>query len=155
MQLCKEIKDKLPKPSDFVDNMVAGLRRDDLNIAIDMSTFGCEVPMDDGNVCFGCAATCSLYNLFNRVANGTNIGSRKNRAEFFNIEVHDLKFFENVVDSLRHGVNHRAVLGKAYGIDWVELPDSNDYLPYLRNGYTDNDVEEYAKYAQLLREAGY
>ena len=152
--LCKEILEKLPKPSDLIDNMVRGLRRDDLNITIDMSTYGRRVPIIAEDVCFGCAATRSLYNMFDHVAAASDIHCRQTRAELFSLEEDDLRYFEDLVDSLRHGLNPRSLLGQAYGIDWRELPEPDHYMHQLRNNFNDSHLEGYEKYAEQLRKDG-
>ena len=160
--LCKEILEKLPKPSDFIDNMVAGLRRNDLNIKIDMSTYGSARFIGDWQepICVGCAATRSLYNMFGKVASKSDIRQRTCRAKFFKIDRQKLEYFELAVDFIRQGSEFDSpalALERFYGYTsaGISLPEPEGELPLIGNDFTASHLHLYSDYANRLREAGY
>ena len=158
--LCKKILDKLPKPSDFVDNMVAGLRRDDLNIEINMSSFGFVEQIDGKETCFGCAATRALYNLFGKTASSDDIANCLVKLNIFGLSHYEMTKFENIVDILRKGIAGHSptelyTIEYGYRLKSGTLPAPKVPLELLSSDFTESQLEAYEMYAEQLREAGY
>jgi len=111
----KTIREIVGKPSVAIAAMLAGLQRADAHefgdFEIDMSTFGSApyksqvVYGDDAkNTCYGCAATCTLMQLFNFTFTPDNIGNAYKRACALNVDGDDLDIFESAMDCYRMGV---------------------------------------------------
>jgi hypothetical protein len=95
----KNIKDIISKPSEALQAMMDGLleqaQRSDFKI--DMLTYG---KYDENNICYGCAATCTVQKLLNKNLDKENIDWDLH-SEFFGIK--DIIEFERVMDWARVG----------------------------------------------------
>jgi len=129
---------------EIVMSMVNGLRNPVTQI--NMNTFGEVVE----GVCFGCAAT----NAMCYIGNYSNEDLLKEGGVVPNIKAYsELMFFEWAIDELRRGdINaYNRQAGRA-GCAKISLPDGieDDYwLPFLRNDYTEKQLECYVKLAEL------
>lgn len=92
-------------PSEAIRAMIDGLRSHKglKDFVIDMLHFG---RADDGDVCFGCAATCTLEQLAGRRFSPCDIGSVGDRAAYLNVDSRTLAEFEDVMDRFRCGEIH-------------------------------------------------
>lgn len=111
----KTIREIVGKPSVAIAAMLTGLQRADAHefgdFEIDMSTFGSapyksQVLYGDNakNTCYGCAATCTLMQLFNFTFTPYNIGNAYKRAVALNVDGEDLDIFEGAMDCYRMGI---------------------------------------------------
>lgn len=95
------IRETLKVPSAAIQSVIDGLehqsKRDDFKI--NMRTFG-EV---DGNICFGCMATCSIQEVAKRNLSLDNIHHSLKRANALDMDQFEIIYFENAIDSLRCG----------------------------------------------------
>jgi hypothetical protein len=66
-----------------------------------MSTYGNHKL---GEVCFGCAATCTVYAIAKKQPNNNNIYSVGTRSIALDLERSDLFLFEHLIDSARRGL---------------------------------------------------
>ena len=113
-----DIREKFPKPSDAIQGMVDGLLTMENNphFEINMTSFG-EWAMEDGvrikpeqicptdRICFGCAATATVYGAFH--LDPQKVDPR---------DVYDvLEEFEKAIDILRLGITNRL-------LNWYNVP---------------------------------
>lgn len=101
----KTIKETLKVPSAALQAMVDGLRkqsqRDDFEI--DMSSFGHA----KGNICFGCAATCTLQEVSGIDLTPDAVHFYGDRADKIGFDRLEVAQFEDVMDSARQGALQR------------------------------------------------
>jgi hypothetical protein len=99
----KKISDIISKPSEALQAMVDGLIASKTweNFELDMSTYGNHKL---GEVCFGCAATCTVYAIAKKQPNNNNIYSVGTRSIALDLERSDLFLFEHLIDSARRGL---------------------------------------------------
>lgn len=105
----RSIFELAPKPSDAVKAMIDGLEQfPDDQFQIDMSTYGYKPSWAD-SICYGCAATCALFQLGGRrpEAVGVALNVFEDRLEALQISRDDFQRgaydFELVIDSFRCG----------------------------------------------------
>lgn len=104
MTLIKEI---ITKPSQAVDAMIAGLRRQSRRkkFLIDMDTYGAYSV--SRSMCFGCAATCALQEIAGKnFVDFFSIRDNALRLKYLGLEEHsDMWYncFEKAIDELRKG----------------------------------------------------
>ena len=142
----KSIKEVLPKPSDAINAMIVGLMeipKKNKNFKVDMGTFGTK----DGNICYGCAATCTTFQALNKKITGDNIDGLFR--EESNQYPDDIGRFESVIDELRMG--DLDFLFEFYGLDIV-YPD--EYLSEIYSDFTPEDLEPYEQYRDKLIKLG-
>ena len=94
MKTIRELLDN--KPSRAIEMMLKGLLDENRPFEIDMGTFG----RDEGNVCFGCAATCASFEIYREADLEFNVDTYARYKGSFNREV--LKF-EEAIDMFRWG----------------------------------------------------
>lgn len=84
-----------------VEAMILGLKKQSKRkvFEITMSTFG---DFND-KVCFGCAATCTVQQVYGKNFNRKNIAGYESRAKFMKAISEDLAEFESAIDGLRMG----------------------------------------------------
>ena len=111
----KTIKEIISKPSEALQAMVDGLKtqskRKDFKIR--MHTFG----ETNGDICFGCAATCTVQQLTGINLTDTNIYLFQH-SKVLNIEKRDIEKFEIAIDGTRKGY-----LRKLFGYFGIEIPE--------------------------------
>ena len=113
------LREKLSGRAGFiaaVEAMTKGLkrqeRREDFNI--DMDSFGdscvdnnpTSQPFHAMEICFGCAATCAVQELFGIDFESDNIWERCFRADSVNVDIDIFEGFESAIDHLRCGRSH-------------------------------------------------
>lgn len=98
----RKIKDLINKPSEALEAMVRGVERVKAkewdNFVIDLDTFGYKV----GNTCFGCMATCAVYELGGKSPDTDNV-LEKQRYFYLGFDKCDLDDFEVAMNSARMG----------------------------------------------------
>lgn len=98
----RSIKELAPKPSDAIKAMLDGLR--DLpsdKFRVDMGTFGST--LGNQSICYGCAATCAVYKLADKVPGMQDVVSRAARSEHLRFSVQELDAFEGAINAFRMG----------------------------------------------------
>lgn len=151
MNKLKTFKELLKVPSAAILAMCDGLenqsKRSDFIVI--MSTFGA---VDSEGRCVGCAATCAAQEITHVDLNSSNIGSANERATVFSVAIHDLKLFEEAVNSLRQGYPERLLL--YFGI--TDKPVDFFPLPHLSS--TDwswnKYLSRYRQFAEALAKLG-
>lgn len=142
------IRDKIKKPSQAVRAMIDGLRRQSNRegFEIDMDTFG-QVSRE---VCFGCAATCAVQEIYGDLGADYDFSLTHYRAKMWGINQSDLEQFEFAIDNLRSGWD-----GVLFGYFGLEKPDYDiEELPCLHNGDWEEGLPAYERYASWLEEQG-
>lgn len=144
----KTIEDFIKKPSEAVRAMVDGLRNQSnrSDFKVDMDTFG----RYQGDVCFGCAATCAVQQATGINLVGEDVYRKSNRA---GIKEESLTNFEIAIDHLRKGHSHLF-------IHYFELPNSRKLqyfgiLPLMTTKNWEYVLWRYEEYAEWLEEQGY
>jgi hypothetical protein len=139
----KKIKDVITKPSEALQAMVDGLleqsQRSDFKI--DMNIFGKYDSYD--NICYGCAATCTVQKLLNKNLTKENINMNLH-SEFYGIE--DICKFESVMNDARGGYLER--LFEYFDLS-DKFEDDFDNRFWLE---TDNWQEELPEVNELIKE---
>lgn len=144
----RKIKDILPKPSDAIQAMIDGLEEQSERpkFQIEMSTFG---EAGAGDVCFGCAATCTIQHAFEHNFTVDEIEGCYNRSEALNVDEEDLDIFEDVIDGFRQGYAFRLL--NYYGIRRGH-PNFNDLYTGDWNMMTFNWKSEIPKVKAYLEQ---
>ena len=104
-----DLREKLNGREGFctaVEAMIMGLKNqnDRADFTVNMMVFG-DVDKQK-SMCFGCAATCAVQELFGTNFNTYNITDRDRRAYAVHIDAMTLLSFEGVIDDLRFGYAH-------------------------------------------------
>ncbi|MCK5608227.1 hypothetical protein KAR91_40475 [Candidatus Pacearchaeota archaeon] len=88
---------------DAVQAMIVGIERQNerKDFEIVMSSYGGKIEID--SVCYGCAATCAIQELFKKDFTDKRIKDRWNRSEFMDCDEGDLYYFESAIDFFRMG----------------------------------------------------
>jgi hypothetical protein len=111
-QKTRSIKELAPKPSDAIKAMLTGLRElPNEKFQVDMSTFGTW----RNGICFGCAATCAVYQLTGRKPSVAIMGGIDGQARQLGLNYEMLFAFEDAIDLFRCG-NPQEVL-YFYGLE--------------------------------------
>lgn len=122
----KSIKDVITKPSEALEAMVKGLIKQSKRktFRIDFHTFGdSEYNTLGKKICFGCAATCTLQEIFKSNFPSNSIDNNYNRAKFLNIDIKELSEFERAIDCVR-----KATLYELF--DFFNIAEYPDHLLY-------------------------
>lgn len=150
----KRIIDLVPKPSDAINAMVSGLLKQSArkDFIIDMTTFG----VTRGNICFGCAATCTLQEISsNNLATNIDISGPLARSITYNLEFHDVCRFEYAIDNLRCGILHPLLSFYNYAhkeLDIIAVVEENSIvLSRLNNDNWHENISGYKQLANLLK----
>lgn len=100
----RKISDIISKPSEALHAMVNGLNESKTwkNFELDMDTYG-EVSRDV-TICFGCAATCTVYAIAKKQPENNSILTIGLRSMALDFEHTDLYLFETLIDSARRGL---------------------------------------------------
>jgi len=115
---------------------------------IDMGTYG---EVDDG-VCYGCAATNAICKIgkisLDEFLKVEPLNSMKRFAK--NLDHRDfIVMFETAIDHLRTGnIEAYNVCANEISIATISIP-YGFRLPYLENGYTEEDLQKYVELANL------
>jgi hypothetical protein len=147
-----KIKDIVKSPSSALQAMVDGLRsqneRHDFHV--DMCTFG-EYD-EDMDICFGCAATCAVQEIFGKNLRGHDIVNIFDRADIFGCDIKDIDSFESAINYARLG--NMSLLFEYYGYYGPEFLVTLPHLILYTGNWLINLplVEEYIK---ELIERGY
>lgn len=148
------------KPSKAIMHMVEGLKNAEKipNFEIKMTTFGYYDY--DNNVCFGCAATCSLMNIFNKTFTGYSINERENRAIYLGADYNEICIFETAIDKLRMGSPYTLFSYFDFNINNIRknrtlILNLIESLPNLHSLYWSENIGRYVKLAEMLDEIGY
>ncbi len=98
-----KITDIITKPSEAIQAMIDGLEASKKwkNFELNMGTFGEAGKSMD--LCFGCAATCTVFNMVGKIPVVGAIEQTKIRSKFLNIDYDDLNTFESAIDDVRRG----------------------------------------------------
>jgi hypothetical protein len=142
----RKISDIISKPSQAVQAMLDGMRASAQwkNFGISMSTFGGSF----NEMCYGCAATCAVYQIFEEVPTAENIMERHHT---FNVVAEDLSRFEMAIDAFRFG--RLEYLFQYFGVDVsLVIPYECRIQLYVNNWK--NQVEEIEKIISELKLAG-
>lgn len=117
-QKFRPIKELAPKPSDAIKAMSAGLRElPDEKFVIDMGTFGCS----RNGICFGCAATCAVYQLLDSSPNPLSMcAGILGQASWFGYDYDTLYDFETAINAFRSGKPSH--LFRFYGYTIEDVP---------------------------------
>lgn len=144
------IREKAPTPKAAVEAMIRGLRSSESwdHFALDMSTFG----RIKGEICFGCAATCTLIQLSEKELSEVdfkghiiNLLSSRHRAQGLGfISTDELSDFEDAIDEFRCG--HVQYLGDFYGVEMPEV----DELWYLDTKNWKSELPKIESYLEKL-----
>jgi hypothetical protein len=175
----KTIREIVGKPSVAIAAMLTGLQRADAHefgdFEIDMSTFGVslhptvyepvyKVDYEKPKTCYGCAATCTLMQLFNFTFTPDNIGNSYKRACALNVDGEDLDTFEAAMDCYRMGCPEQ--LFKYFGvadrfddfmtaIGWEGQTDVAPKLGiWLKTGNWKDQIPEIEKHITTLESMG-
>ena len=151
----KKITDIISKPSEAVDAMIAGLRRQSRrkNFEIKMATYGSSV----GKICFGCAATCTIQELAHKNLPPESMSLEMLRAEFLGFNTVDLSEFESVINNLRNGYVYHILSYfevKQELIDEVQHSSFYITLPVLDTHNWKEKLPPYVKFSKYLKSLG-
>ena len=129
----------------MIDGLHYQSQRKDFKIA--MKSFG-DFNNNNG-VCYGCAATCAVQKLSGVNFCDSSITGELTRAKFLDVNVHDLKDFEDAIDSARNGylyelfvyMDQKESYDKSYDKDWelttrdwgTELPKDQTFVNMLKS----------------------
>jgi hypothetical protein len=141
----KLIKAAGGKASDVLDAMIQGLKNHPKNFEVDMDVYG----EFSNEICFGCAATCTVMQISGVTFTPYDIGDRADRAKVIKISEKDLDAFEWAIDSVRRGYMWR--LEKLIKID---LPVPIVPLPRLSTLTWEEELPAYEAYRDQLRNLG-
>lgn len=132
--------DKLT-PKQVVQAMVDGLRKK--HVLVNMHSFG---HVKDG-VCYGCAATNAVCELFGVKFGPDVIANADRRADVVHQSFEKLRWFENAIDLLRQGDVYAANQWlDCLGIDSIQ--NWNDLeLPFLKDDFTEGELQVYQQLA--------
>ena len=126
--------------------MVEGLRNPVTKI--NMGTYG---EVDDG-VCYGCAATNAICKIGKISLDEFLKIDPCNSMQGFTKNLDDRKFidyFENAINYLRRNyIREYNAYADIIGIAKIVITDGH-ILPYLDDGYTEEDLQKYVKLANL------
>jgi hypothetical protein len=150
------------KPSEIVMAMVNGLKNAHYNVHMD--TFG---DYKDG-ICFGCAATNTICEIFQKKFTIDNILGRKSRADFLECDYVFLCDFEEAIDLLRRG-NAKSFLHTLRNIIYLKKHDvmvlisniesdlKKELQPLTSLNSTDYKkfLHEYQTFAKILEKHNY
>jgi hypothetical protein len=121
------IKDIVKKPSAALQYMVDGLRNQSKRdgFVIDMNVFGDwrGSRTEDKTrliICFGCAATCAVQEVFKINYTDESIEYRDLRALVINCDATDLGIFEEAIDEARLGIMDKLFKYFGYSISVKE-----------------------------------
>lgn len=143
------------KPSVAIKAMIEGLETiPNGKFKIDMSVFGGS--SNQYNYCYGCAATCTIQQLFAVRFNSTqDIGRPWQRAEILSIHYLDLESFEHAIDKLRR-INTIPLLQYFNSRNWfAQLLCWTVKLQELRDDNYKQRLAGYKKLAARLAFFGY
>ena len=161
----KRMRDVCPNPSDAVRAMVMGLRtaRQTSNFFVDMDVYSHVNSWSDKKICYGCAATCAIFESLNLWAGmgmreyAASRGRGNEEVDAAGVESltgvawTDLKRWESTIDALRLG--DPGCIYRYYGVDlskYVNIPN----LPLLGNSYSEAELQKYEAFADALKTAG-
>ena len=145
-----------PKPSDLIQAMITGLKFQDSreDFFVDMGSFAGKRPSfgDEGETCFGCAATCALQQL-----SGVNLTSKIGglhssyiRSSVYKLDPLEVSDFEIAIDALRKG-DCATIIG-LYGVSHRQWPEMN--LPMLRTDNWRKKIMYYQRLVEALKVKG-
>jgi hypothetical protein len=157
----RTIKELLPKPSDAIKAMLAGLQKADheRGFQIDMSTYGSALQDDDSFqvTCFGCAATCTVQHLLGRPFVPEEIDDRAKHAAALDMLWYEVSSFESAIDNFRTG--YLSVLFRFYDLElnqqkYNELEDHVDKWIYLQTHNWTQQIPAIEKAIKMMEELG-
>jgi len=158
----RTIKELLPKPSDAIKAMLAGLQKADheRGFQIDMSTYGAVSDEDECGsepICFGCAATCAIQHLLGRPFLPEEIDDRSKHAAVLNVHWQEVNAFETAIDNFRTGFIY--VLFRFYELDLSEnrfkaLEAHVDRNIYLKTHNWTEQIPAIEKAIKMMKELG-
>lgn len=95
------IKETVKTPSAALQYMVDGLRNHHkrIDFKVDMDTFGRPL----WNVCYGCAATCTIQQIAGKNLTTDFVGGTDRRAYQLNLDCNEMDYFEDAINSARSG----------------------------------------------------
>lgn len=148
----KKVRDIIQRPSDAVMAMVEGIRkqRKRPDFCLDMDTFGMAI----GGICYGCAATCAVQEIYNHDLNIHEIQSRLLKIRAFDADSIDLADFEKAIDSLRQGIY--LPLFDYFDVDKHDMLVLSKkpwpfHLPHLGSFVTEESLTVYIRFAEHLK----
>jgi hypothetical protein len=96
----RDIRELAPKPSDAIKAMLDGLAELPRgNFIVDMGTYG----RADGEICYGCAATCAVHKLAGKTPDPSYIYQAA-RPYRLDLEPIQLEYFEEAINLFRMGM---------------------------------------------------
>jgi hypothetical protein len=137
-----------------VEAMIEGLetqsKRGDFEI--DMGRYGASA----GDICFGCAATCTVQQITGKNLDTHCINDTYDRASALDMNEYDLRMFECVINDLRCGTIHSLVIyfDKAAEVQPIirELIYTVSLLNPLHSDTWQQNLEPYRDLAKLLKQ---
>lgn len=154
----KRIKDVITKPSEAIQAMIDGLRKQSQrsDFQVNMMTYGARGSKHGAyaNICYGCAATCTVQELAHIDLSCDVIGSKERRAKALGFKLLDQLQFEYVIDLVRRG--NMSELFVYFDISLQEAHRFIDaWLPTLVDTNWEKDLKYYEQYVRKLQKAGY
>jgi hypothetical protein len=131
--------------SSVIDAMIQGLRNIPEGFVVSMGTYG----IFEGNICFGCAATCAVMQISGVTFTPETISGFAKRAAVTGYSPEDITDFENAINWLREGY-----LGALEDLLGVSLPKPSIALPRLQTSTWEQNLWAYEAYRDQLKEAG-
>jgi len=143
------IKEKIQsmKGSEILDAMITGLKNhSNLGVELDFVTFYDK----KDEICYGCAATCTILNILNQKATETvfeELGTRNGTFDIPYFEDEELKkfvqVFELAINDLRTN-NPSSYNLRAYEMGFAQLPNPEKiHLPWLDNEDWEDNIFMY------------
>ena len=148
----RRIKDVAPKPSDAIQAMIDGLKRQSRRklFRIEMSDYGDVEEVNGKVICYGCAATCALQQLGDHNFKPGEIYSHLKRAHAIGFDAVEVDRFEWSINGLRLG-DYLDLFGFYSGFEEI-APDEE--LPILYSSNWRDGIPAYQAYADKLRALG-
>lgn len=148
----KRIKDYIKLPSEAVQLMIDGLREQSKrpDFKIKMNTYGCF----NGDICFGCAATCALQKMTGINFTWDNILTTPARSEAVSIPQIEVNDFEVAIDWLRLGQVYyfAGEICKLLELDG-DFPDPEDDWSLTDENW-ESELPKVEAYVKLLQSHG-
>lgn len=148
----------VPKPSDLLFAMIKGLEKQSKrkDFKIDMGTFG-DARWVTGNkqICFGCAATCTIQEIAKKKLDPSNIAYLLDRAKLLGFEEGELNQFESWVDLMRRGndssIYNSSTIEALEHLYDCSLPEPIENLKPLHTRNWKKNIKAYRAYANQLK----
>lgn len=100
------IREQVPTISKALRLIVAGLREiPNEDFRVNMLTYGAtELNHKSEEICYGCAATCTIQKLAGERLDSASINNSYSRATKLGFDPSELEIFERIIDQLRKGM---------------------------------------------------